>query len=450
MLHTDLCIIGFGISGIAMTRWAKESGLRYITLERERHAGGVWRSKSYPSVMLQTTKHSYAFSDIPMGQDVPLHPSDTDLVQYFDSYITHHNLLDSVQFQCEVVDIPQKTGSYHRVLYRNLQTGKLHTIHATYLAICSGFYTIPKYSKGVDTREFTGDLYHAADFAPGGPARELSMKGRKVLVVGNGPSGCDLAIRSVKQGADKVELMFRSPRWIFTRYCGCIGLNFFSNRFFLWMAMKLPLTLFISLLYLVFYIPYYLFGARENLDLPNTIVNRNNLTLNEDFALYLNLRRFRYIQADRVQLKGTMATYGRVDGVPEYPTEIDTVISATGYEIGVPFLGLNEIPILYKRCMVVNDPTIGFIGFAPSFNWIQVADLQARWFLGTISGKVTVPPYAEREAAIQRELDRDVPYEYHDLAYLAYVYCDDLAGEMGIVPKGNWWSVPRYDTYGED
>ena len=449
----DLCIIGFGISGIATTRWATAQGLRFVTLEREAEGGGVWITKSYPGVILQTTKHSYSFSDMPMSEATPLHPGGDDLLRYFKSYIQRHALNSHVQYRCEVVSIPHRTGDYHRVMYRDLKSGRLETIHARHLAICSGFYTHPKWAPDIDLRPFRGTSLHISDISPTGKAVNYNFRGKRVVVIGNGPSGCDVAIRAVEDGALTVDLVFRSPRWIFTRYCGLLGLNFFSNRIFLWIATKLPTSLFIAILYSLFYIPYYLSGAHHNLDLPTEVVNRNNLTLHESFMIYLNLKKFRYIQPKEVVLDGHRARY-RYDTHSDETLDIDVVISATGYHIGIPFLGLHEIPNLYKRCLVVNDPTVAFIGFAPSFNWIQVADLQARWFIKSIVGEHRIPPFHEREEALNRELRRyeTLPYEYNDLAYVAYIYCDDLAADLGIVSHthktwGHWWRVPRHDEW---
>ena len=51
MVYT-LCIIGMGISGIAVTRWAKEYNMNVIVLEKNSKIGGVWFEKSYPNVIL--------------------------------------------------------------------------------------------------------------------------------------------------------------------------------------------------------------------------------------------------------------------------------------------------------------------------------------------------------------------------------------------------------------
>ena len=53
--------------------------------------------------------------------------------------------------------------------------------------------------------------------------------------------------------------------------------------------------------------------------------------------------------------------------------DYDLCIMATGFESNIPFLNFREIPNLYKRIIHPDLPNCCFIGFAPSFNWIQVS-----------------------------------------------------------------------------
>ena len=137
-----------------------------------------------------------------------------------------------------------------------------------------------------------------------------------------------------------------------------------------------------------------------------------------------------------------------------YSQSTDIVICCTGYNIGIPFMNLTSIPTLYKRCVDPTNMTIGYIGFSPSFNWVQLSDLQARWFISTIINGNNKPSYYEIQKKIQQDIEENkkMPFEYYDLAYFAYDYCDDLAKDMNIIPKSkatlkSWVSVPQYDEW---
>ena len=45
-----------------------------------------------------------------------------------------------------------------------------------------------------------------------------TFKNKNVLVIGNGPSGCDLACLAVKNEAKNVTLLYRTDRWLFERF----------------------------------------------------------------------------------------------------------------------------------------------------------------------------------------------------------------------------------------
>ena len=59
------CIVGAGLSGLVSAKYLLENNFKVVILEKNSNLGGVWLSKSYEGVKLQTTKKSYAFSDFP-------------------------------------------------------------------------------------------------------------------------------------------------------------------------------------------------------------------------------------------------------------------------------------------------------------------------------------------------------------------------------------------------
>lgn len=458
-METYLCIIGFAISGIPVARRAKEAGLNFIVLEKSSTFGGVWVHKSYDNIILQTTKYSYSFSDQPMAESVSLHPSRDEILAYLNGYIKQHGLNQNVRFQQEVMyieTISEQSSNIsnprYRIHVRNHITGSLYYIMCQKIAICSGLYTTPKIPNTIPRSKFRGEVKHSQDFAFGQSAERYNFQNKNVTIIGNGPTGCDLAVNAYDHGANSVTILWRSPRWLFPRYLGIIGLNVFSNRFFLWIGMNLPIHLFIALLYLVFYLPYYIFGFSKGLQLPTTIVNRYNLTMNENILRHINNNRINYQPVSKISLTGHRVNYTYKN--VEYEKPCDVVVYATGFNNGIPFLGLSKIPPLYKRMLLSNNDSIALIGFSPSFNWCQVSDLQARWFIKLITGKIPLPSYYEREVFMKSERQRyqKLPYEYNDLAYLAYIYCDELAHDIGILPKSRWspirWcSVPKYDEW---
>ena len=84
-MEYDLLIIGFGISGIATTRWAQKNGLKYTVLEKNDTFGGVW-ANTWDYTNLQTDKIFYQFSELSYDKSVPNFPAKHQLLDYFNNY----------------------------------------------------------------------------------------------------------------------------------------------------------------------------------------------------------------------------------------------------------------------------------------------------------------------------------------------------------------------------
>ena len=97
----DLCIIGFGVSGISCAKHASKQKLNFIVLEQQSELGGCWINKAFSWTKLQTHKKYYKFPDL----DIESHseyPNKTELINYFDKYVKKHNLLEYVRFNSKV------------------------------------------------------------------------------------------------------------------------------------------------------------------------------------------------------------------------------------------------------------------------------------------------------------------------------------------------------------
>ena len=89
----------------------------------------------------------------------------------------------------------------------------------------------------------------------------------------------------------------------------------------------------------------------------------------------------------------------------------DTVIAATGYDIDLPFMAAEQLPMrgqhldLFHRVVAPNLPGLFFTGFfnvAGGGN-IRMMDNQAEWVAEIVSGAVALPPEPEMKAAIAAE-----------------------------------------------
>lgn len=133
--------------------------------------------------------------------------------------------------------------------------------------------------------------------------------------------------------------------------------------------------------------------------------------------------------------------------------EIDTVVLCTGFRTHLPFFvekpGLDGRD-LYKNVFLpadqsangVPDRSLGFIGFArPNVGALPpVAELQARWFVGVLAGKLQLPDAASMRAAIQADAalyNRTRANYAERLNSLVdyHVYTNQLAELIGCKPQ---------------
>jgi hypothetical protein len=123
----------------------------------------------------------------------------------------------------------------------------------------------------------------------------------------------------------------------------------------------------------------------------------------------------------------------------------DIVIDARGYKNDINLLGLNTIPMLYKHILYPGINNLGLVGFAASFNWIMISDLQSRWLMEYFLGKINIGNVQNQREYIGNEITKRT--DFHDLAYDNYEYCDILAQDLMIKGKQSYFNVPEYNEW---
>jgi len=437
-------IIGAGVSGLASAAHCLKYGYSIIILEKESDIGGVWYSKSYPDIQLQSTKHSYAFSDFPHSNKTTLYPTRLELIHYFKNYCKKHNISKYIQFNSKVIHTYfNNNTNLWEIQYINNNNKYKRT--SNYLIVASGFYTdkiIPNIHN-----TYSNKIIYPENFSYSGTLKNSYFKNKHIVIIGNGPTGCDLAVSAINNNAKSCTILYRTNRWIFRRYLwNYISTDFLLSRLSLNLANLIPTIIYIITIIITYYLIYIwghgYFGV--NVSPPFSTVNRTNLVLNESIINYIYNNKIQYIKTSTITInKHYIKTLHNI-------LPYDSCILATGYKNDIKFMGMKTIPYLYKKIIHPNIKNCGFIGFAASFNWIQISELQIQWYLNYINKKIHIS-----KNIMNKEIQDNYnnKYDYHDLSIIAYKYCDSLAHDINInikypIYNPKYWLIsPTYDYW---
>ena len=419
MEKRSIAIIGFGVSGISATHWSIKFGFIPVVYEKNASFGGVWYTHAYPGCSLQTNRDSYTFSDMPMPTEYPIYPSSDQVYEYITSYIIKYNLEKYVKYNSNVQSIKKYKSKWH--IYVD---NKLYVYD--YVILSTGFYKSSnnKFPYSIMPYNVKKDNSNSL------------FNNKNVVIIGNGPSGCDIACLAVENNAKTVKILYRSPRWIVPRYIYHKSLHFLIWRVFLFIAKVFPDNLFKITLLILHVLPFFHFNF------PFKKATRSNLTLNDKIYDFSKSQKLIYINETVLNVVSNHKLETNLQC-----HEFDVLIDARGYSSGIPLLGYdNNIPKLYRHIIIPGIDNIGVIGFAATFNWIQVSDLQSRWLMNVFTDKIKLPSKKEQQLSIGSNNNED----YHDLAYDTYDYCDilhnDITGNKLFNIK-RWFQTPYYNFY---
>ena len=213
------CVIGAGPSGLAALKNLRAAGVAAECLEREGGLGGNWNfgaatSRVFASTRLVSSKSLTAYLDHPMPREWPAYPDHRQCLDYLRSYARRFALEPHIRTGTTVESIEPMghpgTGWVVRI------AGAAPRSYAG-VVIASGHNHVPRLPDVPGT--FSGRLLHAAEYKS--PTVPIDVAGNRVLVIGGGNSGCDIAVDVSRHAARTVHSTRRgyyvAPREILGR-----------------------------------------------------------------------------------------------------------------------------------------------------------------------------------------------------------------------------------------
>ncbi len=324
------CVIGAGPSGLAALRHLLAVGLPAECLERESGIGGNWffgsaTSRVFASTRLISSKRLTEFPDFPMPRYFPAYPDHRQCLEYLRSYAAHFKLEDHIRTGVSVERIepagPPGTGWI-------VFTSTAPPRHYAGIVIASGHNHVPRWP--AIQGSFAGHLLHAADYKS--PTAPVPLVGKRVLVIGGGNSGCDIAVECSRHAAHTVHSTRRGyfvvPRFVIGRPADLRGERLLKMHAPLWLRRIIALS-----------------GIARTVGLPwKHGLPRPDHRLFETHPI-INAELLARIDARTIQPAGDVAAFDGAtvafrDGKR---AEFDVVICATGYETTIPFIDCRHL-----------------------------------------------------------------------------------------------------------
>ncbi|XP_037530228.1 flavin-containing monooxygenase 5-like [Nematolebias whitei] len=247
-----VAVIGAGPSGLTSIKACLDEGLEPTCFESSDDMGGLWKFKEvsepnrasiYRSLTINIWKEMMCYSDFPIPPDYPNILHHSKILKYLKMYAEHFNLISNIRFKTSVKRVTQRpdfsrTGQWEVVTEDRDGLEERHVFDA--VICCSGHFNYPnlplKDFPGFET--FEGTYFHSRDYK--GPE---DMCGKRVVVIGIGNSGGDIAVEGSRV-AEQVYLSTRSGAWVI-RQVSDYGLpvDMFNSRFVRVKSKLLPMNL---------------------------------------------------------------------------------------------------------------------------------------------------------------------------------------------------------------
>ena len=188
MPRADVLIIGAGPAGINAAYALQQAGIDYRIIERTHKLATTW-SSLYPSLRLNTSRF---YSHMP-GRKFPVHwgifPTAEQYHQHLVSWVADRNF--DIEYGIEVDRVaPRDDGLWQVESSEGIDCYRA-VIPAT------GVFDNPIMPEIEGMARFGGEILHSRDFR-----HPDQVRGKRTMVVGNGPSGTDIAVAAGPHAAD--------------------------------------------------------------------------------------------------------------------------------------------------------------------------------------------------------------------------------------------------------
>jgi cation diffusion facilitator CzcD-associated flavoprotein CzcO len=211
---TDSCdaiVIGAGPAGLATAAALQAWGLNATILEKSDAVGAVWRGH-YDRLHLHTDRTRSGLPGLPIPKAYGRYPSRAHVVEYLEAYAAEFAL--KPVFNAPVHAVRREGRTWRAETSENSRSAPI-------VIVATGWADYPYAPTWPGMDQFGGPILHSSAYRNPAP-----FAGKRVLVVGYGNSGSEIALDLAEAGTD-VSLSARSPVNIVPRELFGVPILFF-------------------------------------------------------------------------------------------------------------------------------------------------------------------------------------------------------------------------------
>jgi hypothetical protein len=198
-------VVGGGQAGLSIAARLTQLQVDTLIVDRERQIGDNWRNR-YHALTLHNQVHVNHLPYMPFPPNWPTYIPKDKLAAWFAAYVESMelNYWTAAEFEGGMYDEHEGRWS---VSLRNVD-GTKQEMHPRHVVLATGISGIPNLPEIPTLRNFAGKILHSSQYDDG-----EAWQGKRVIVIGTGNSGHDIAQDLHASGAS-VTLVQRSPTMI--------------------------------------------------------------------------------------------------------------------------------------------------------------------------------------------------------------------------------------------
>lgn len=189
-------VVGAGPAGLATAGCLERRGIGALVLEAGPSVGSSWRHH-YDRLHLHTAKQHSHLPGLPFSRELPRYPSRAEVVAYLEAYAARFSIT------------PRFGEAVRRVRVADTGGFEVESVRARYQAravvVATGYNRVPNPERLPEQERFRGTLLHSTGYRNGD-----AFAGQRVLVVGAGNTGAEIALDLAERGAQPT-LAVRTP-----------------------------------------------------------------------------------------------------------------------------------------------------------------------------------------------------------------------------------------------